>query len=136
MYRALRECGLAYINSVADYGAAPGTVTQRARLPRESLAHKSANCVDGTLLFASALEGASLSPALLFVPGHALVGWESDDGAGDWQFLETTMIGTHDFTAAAASGQKQYEQAQEYYPETLRLHRVADLRARGIWPME
>jgi hypothetical protein len=136
VYRALREHGLAYVNTVADYGAPPGTVTQRARLPHEALAQRSANCVDGTLLFASALEGASLSPALLFVPGHALAGWESDEGAGDWQFLETTMLGTHDFAAACASGQKQYEQAREFYPDTVRLHRVADLRARGIWPME
>ena len=136
LYQSLRECGLAYINSVADYGAAPGTVTQRARLPHESLARKSANCVDGSVLFASLLEGASLSPALLLLPGHALVGWESDEGAGDWQIVETTMLGTHDFDAACASGQKQYDQARDFYPETVRLHRVADLRTRGIWPME
>lgn len=136
LYQALRELGVAYINSVADFGAAPGAVTQRARLPRESLAHKSANCVDGSVLFASLLEGASLSAALVFVPGHALAAWESDEGAGDWQVVETTMLGTHDFAAACASGQKQYERAAEFYPDTLRLHRVADLRARGIWPME
>jgi hypothetical protein len=136
LYQSLRDWGLAYVNAVADYGAPPGTVTQRARLPRESLAYKSANCVDGTLLFASLLEGASLSPALLLLPGHALVGWESDEGSGDWSFIETTMIGTHDFEAACASGQKQYEQAQEFYPDSIRLHRLADLRTRGIWPME
>jgi len=136
LYQSLRECEIAYINAVASYGTAAGTVTQRARLPRESLAHKSANCIDGSVLFASLLEGASLSAALLLVPGHALVGWETDEGVGDWQFLETTMIGSHDFDAARASGRKQYEQASAYYPDTVRLHRLADLRARGIWPME
>jgi hypothetical protein len=136
LYQSLREWGLAYINSVADYGAPTGTVTQRARLPRESLAQKNANCVDGTVLFASLLEGISLSPALLLLPGHAIVGWESEEMAGDWQFIETTMIGSHDFDAACASAQKQYEQANNFYPDTVRLHRVADLRARGIWPME
>ena len=88
------------------------------------------------MLFASLLEGVSLSPALLLLQGHALVGWESEEAAGDWQFVETTMIGSHEFEAACASGQKQYEQANEYYPDTIKLHRVADLRARGIWPME
>jgi hypothetical protein len=136
LFQALRECDIAYINSVIDFGALAGTVTQRARLPWESLAQKSANCLDGSLLFASLLEGASLSPALLLVPGHALVGWESDDGRGDWQFLESTMLGTHDFDAACASGQKQYDQVQEFYPESFHLHRIADLRSRGIWPME
>jgi hypothetical protein len=136
LYQSLHQFGLAYINSVADFGAPTGSVTQRARLPRESLAHKNANCVDGTVLFASLLEGISLSPALLLLPGHALVGWESEEQAGDWQFIETTMIGSHEFDEACASGQKQYAQASDFYPDTLRLHRLADLRARGIWPME
>jgi hypothetical protein len=136
IYRALREQGVAYVHSVTDYGAPSGTVTQRTRLPRESLAHKSANCIDGAVLFASLLEGASLSAALLLVPGHALAGWESADGSGDWQFVETTLIGTAEFDAAHRSGQAQYENAKELYPDRLRLHRLADLRARGIWPME
>ncbi len=136
LYRSLQEAGLAYINAVTDYGAPADSVTQRARLPRESLARKSANCLDGAVLFASLIEGASLSPALLLIPGHALVGWESDDGAGDWQFLETTMVGSADFDAACRSGQRQYEEACEFAPEDVRLHRVADLRARGVWPME
>src|SRR5262249_9649573 len=50
MYESLREAQLAYLNSVIDYGAATGQVTQRTRLPRESLAQKSANCIDGTVL--------------------------------------------------------------------------------------
>ncbi|MFO0798481.1 MAG: hypothetical protein U0804_13475 [Gemmataceae bacterium] len=136
LYRSLQEAGLAYINAVTDYGAPADSVTQRARLPRESLARKSANCLDGAVLFASLIEGASLSPALLLIPGHALVGWESDDGAGDWQFLETTMVGSADFDAACRSGQRQYEEACEFAPDDVRVHRVADLRARGVWPME
>src|SRR5262249_28888531 len=106
------------------------------RLPRETLKHAAANCIDGAVLFASMLEGVSLGAALLLVPGHALVGWESARGKGDWQVLETTMISTHDFDSACESGQKQYQIAAEFSPERLALHRLADLRARGIWPME
>jgi hypothetical protein len=135
LYRAVQEAGLAYVNAVTDYGAPPDSVTQRARLPRETLARRSANCLDGTILFASLLEGASLSPALLLIPGHALVGWESDEAAGDWEFLETTMVGTADFDAARRSGTRQYQEACEFAPDGVRLHRVADLRGRGIWPM-
>jgi hypothetical protein len=136
LYRAMQEAGLAYINAVTDYGAPAEVVAQRARLPRESLAQKSANCLDGAILFASLLEGASLSPALLLIPGHALVGWESEEEAGDWQFLETTLIGTADFDAACRSGQRQYDEAREFCPDEIRLHRLADLRALGIWPFE
>jgi hypothetical protein len=134
LYLSLREAGLKYVNSVIDYGTGPGQFTQRTRLPSESLAHKSANCIDGTVLMASLLEGASLSPALVLVPGHAFLAWEKWSGSGTWSYLETTMIGSAEFEAACASGEKQYQE-QSKYPGTIRLA-LADLRRDGIFPME
>ena len=139
LYQSLKEAGITYINSVIDYGAPPGQATQRTRLPRESLKHRSANCIDGSVLFASLLEGSSLNAALVLVPGHAFVGWEVWDSSDDWKFLETTMIGSHDFEAACISGERQYEQAKLFDSARLVMHRLGDLRARepnGIWPME
>src|SRR4051794_14884006 len=87
LYQALREAGLAYVNSVIDFGAAPGMAPQRTRLPREALAGKGANCIDGAVPFASLLEAASLSAVLVFVPGHALAGWQVGDRADDpWSY--------------------------------------------------
>jgi hypothetical protein len=137
LFLAVHEAGVRYINTILDHGAAEGAATQRTRLPRESLACKSANCIDGAVLMASLLEAASLHAALVFVPGHAFVGWQSgDDPSSDWRYLETTMIQGGDFKAACESGQRQYEEAQKYYPTRLREHRLPDLRARGIYPME
>jgi hypothetical protein len=136
LYQALREAGLTYVNSVIDYGAGPGQLTQRTRLPRESLAQKSANCIDGTVLVASLLEGASLNPAVVLVPGHAFVGWETWDGSGEWSYLETTMIGSAEFETACQSATRQYEKVSSFYPERVRRHSLAELRRRGIWPME
>lgn len=136
LYQSLREAEIVYVNSVIDYGAASGLSTQRTRLPRESLSARSANCIDGTVLLASLIEGISLNPAILLVPGHALVGWETWHDSGDWQFLETTMIGTGDFDAACASGQRQYEQYSEFNQDRIKLHSVSELRGRGVWPME
>jgi hypothetical protein len=144
LYRAVREAGVTYVNSVMDYNAAPGQVTQRTRLPRESLEVRCANCMDGTVLLASLLEGASLRPALVLVPGHAFVGWQTWQGPewdalpdGDkWDFLETTLLATGDFAQARASGQALYQRYQSGAPGRLTLHPVAALRARGIWPME
>jgi hypothetical protein len=132
LYQALKEAGIVYVNSVIDYGAPVTLATQRTRLPRESLRRKSANCIDGTVLMASLLEGASLNAALVLVPGHAFVGWETWRGSNDWRFLETTMIGQARFEEACESGEKQYQAHQSI----LTMHRLADLRARGIWPME
>lgn len=136
LYRALRGAEIVYVNSVIDYGAPDGLTTQRTRLPRESLHMRSANCIDGTVLMASMIEGVSLNPAIVLVPGHAFVGWETWENSGEWQFLETTMIGTQPFEAACASGKRQYDQLAEYNNDRITLHSVAELRRRQIWPME
>jgi hypothetical protein len=135
LYLALKEAGLTYINSVLDYGAGPGQFTQRTRLPSEALARKSANCIDGTVLMASLLEGASLNPALVFVPGHAFLAWENWTRDGTWSYLETTMIGSATFEEACTSGQKQYD-AQSAHSGVVKRHALADLRQSGIYPME
>lgn len=136
LYQSLRETEIVYVNSVIDYGAPAGMTTQRTRLPRESISLRSANCIDGTVLLASLLEGVSLNPAIVLVPGHAFVGWEAWHGSGDWNFLETTMIGTADFEAANNSGQRQYDQFSKFSKNKIKLHSLEDLRSRGIWPME
>ena len=136
LYAALQQAEITYVNSVIDYGAGPGQQTQRTRLPRESLAGKRANCIDGSVLFASLLEGASLNAALVVVPGHALVAWEAWHGINDWRCLETTMIGRADFEEACRSGQRIYDEYKDLKPSPLLMHRLADLRTKGIWPME
>jgi len=136
LYQSLRETEIAYVNSVIDYGAPAGMTTQRTRLPRESLAQRSANCIDGTVLLASLMEGISLNPAIVLVPGHAFVGWETWHGSNEWRSLETTLIGTADFEAAHKSGQRQYEEFSKFSKNKIKLHSLQTLRARGIWPME
>lgn len=68
---------------------------------------KEANCIDGTVLFASLLEGASLSPAIVVKPGHAYVAWETGPATDEWEYLETTMIGKNSFEEACKSGKEQ-----------------------------
>jgi hypothetical protein len=136
LYQSLKEAGIVYVNSVIDYGAGPGAYTQRTRLPRESLAQRSANCMDGTVLMASLLEGASLNPAIVLVPRHAFLAWETWSGANEWRFLETTLIGQAEFDAACESGERQYRSRRESRPDLVKLLPLPDLRARGIWPME
>jgi hypothetical protein len=141
LYDTLKEAGLVYFDSIIDFGAGPGQVTQRTRLPRESLRQKSANCIDGTVLFASLLEAASMHAALVLVPGHAFVAWEKWRGSDEWDYLETTMIGTHEFEAARERGRQQHEKwfsdelldDEAQGPKILKLN---DLRAQSIWPME
>jgi hypothetical protein len=141
LFETLKAEGLSYIDSVIDFGAGPGQVTQRTRLPRESLRHKSANCIDGTVLMASLLEAASLHPAIVLVPGHAFVAWETWEGSDEWDYLETTLIASHDFEAARQRARSLFERfAAEDLPTDdgplLRVLKLNDLRAEGVWPME
>ena len=136
LYQSLREVEIVYVNSVIDYGAPAGMATQRTRLPRESISLRSANCIDGTVLLASLIEGVSLNPAIVLVPGHAFVGWETWHGSDEWRFLETTLIGTAEFELAHKSGQRQYEQFSKFSKNKIKLHSLQNLRSRGVWPME
>lgn len=141
LYNALRDSELRYINSVIDFSPDTGTANQRVRLPGECLRDKAANCIDGTVLFASLLEAISISPAIVIVPGHAFLAWEAWSGAPDtWRFLETTMIGSHDYAQAEESGRKTAEAYQELAkqePSRFRMHPLRVLRTTyGITPME
>ena len=142
IYDTLKEEKIFYIDSSVSFGATEEQSMQRVRLPRESLAHRSANCIDGTVLMASLLEAAAINPALVFVPGHAFLGWETGEGTGEWDYVETTMISTHEFGAANREGRRQAKAQQTVFASShdtddYLVHSLAHLRAvRGIYPME
>ncbi len=147
IFTALKqEANLTYINSPLNMGRQAGQLTQRVRLPSESLAAGgSANCIDGAVLFASLLELASLEPLLVIVPGHAFVGWRIWRGLNQYEFLETTMISSSDFASAQQVGQQEYGEAlgKGYFSRGLydpvgfaRLVDIATCRVKGIMPLE
>ena len=72
----------------------------------------------------------------MLVPGHAFLAWENWPGTGEFSYLETTMIGSAEFEGACASGRKQFDQYETFYPDEIRRHPLADLRHSGIFPME
>jgi hypothetical protein len=101
LYEELRSRGVSYVMdpSVASEQA----FVQRTRLPAEVLASTNAQCLEGTLLFATLMEAIGLKPIIILVPGHAFVGWRTvpKDGAkGEPLFVETTMVGGAPFEAA------------------------------------
>jgi len=71
-------------------------VTQYVRTLGESFGNSQANCVDGSVLFASVLRKLGIHPFLILVPGHMFVGYLRDDDPFSIGFLETTMMGNVD----------------------------------------
>ena len=105
MYNAVRsEVSVGYVNTSLAFAPGDTTAVQRVRLPREVLSSGAANCIDGVVLLASLLEACSLSPAIVTVPGHAFLGWETWKGSNEWKYLETTMLGTQEFDVAVERG--------------------------------
>jgi hypothetical protein len=140
VFRALKAEKIAYVHSVIANGGRPQDFTQRIRLPREALHQRSANCIDGTVLMASVLEAASLTPAIVLIPGHAFLAWRTKENGG-WDYLETTMIGGSTFAEARARGRKLamlYQEEAEALgdPSRFRILALDELRASGMVPME
>jgi len=132
--------GMAYVNAPVGFGGNPGDVPQRISLPRDSIVNRQANCVDGVVLFASLMERIGLNVVLVLVPGHAFVGWETGPSSGQYEYLETTM---NDFAAACQEGQARFDRARPLVGQPLFapagfavVLTLADLRARGVTPME
>lgn len=136
---------LLYTNAPLNFGKQAGQITQRVRLPIESLrmGQTQANCIDGTVLFASLLENVGIEPLLAIVPGHAFVGWRIWEGVNEYDFLETTMIGASSFREALEVGNNQYQHVvQQGFAQHplfdqngfLRIVDVAACREKGINP--
>ncbi|MFC2141260.1 hypothetical protein ACFLQP_03075, partial [Acidobacteriota bacterium] len=104
---------LLYTNAPLNFGKQAGQITQRIRLPIDSLkmGQTQANCIDGTVLFASILENVGIEPLLVIMPGHAFIGWRIWNDVNEYDFLETTMIGTGTFNNALGCGNAQYNDA-------------------------
>lgn len=121
--------------------------SQRVRLPAETIFETgaSANCIDGSVLFASLLEQINLQPVIFLRPGHAFVGWHVFEDEPVYEFLETTKIDKGNFELALQDGQEQYERAiKEGMLEKpvsdlfnfARLIDIADCRRENIQPMD
>ncbi len=141
IYEALKEdSGILYVDSTTSFNPDAAARDQRVRLPRESLAERLANCIDGVLLFASLLEACTIDTALVISTGHAILGWQRARGSERWEYLETTMLATNPFAEACEIGERkavQWQQQADGEPTRFRRWSVRELRERyHITPLE
>jgi hypothetical protein len=96
LWSALQKRGLQYSSTTTTPGGSETVQSQFVRFIDQSLGNTQANCVDGSVLFASLLRKISIEPFLVTIPGHMYVGFYL--GAGKSQFigLETTVLGLPD----------------------------------------
>ena len=93
LWVALEQHGLRYADEGAGLSQGPVIYSQRVRLLSNTWNERVANCLDGSVLIASALERLGIASFLVLVPGHAFVGFYVDGGRREAEFLETTLLG-------------------------------------------
>lgn len=129
IFEYLKSVALTYVSSDLAI-AGPGTIVQRVRSPKESLADRAANCIDGTVLYASLLLAVGIEPALVLLPGHALLGWRRNPGATDWSYLETVATRGYGFDEACEQGDAVVRRAGA----SVKIVDVKKLRGLGLYP--
>jgi len=133
IFRALQAVGVSYVKSSGTFGAYVNSgVSERVRLPYESIRHASANCIDGAVTYASLFENLGMQPVIVLVPGHAYVAVRLSENSGKFLYIETSTTGRSTFERSVEIAQKGIFRWPE--GKVTRIDIVAARRA-GIYPL-
>lgn len=96
IWRVLNERGFKYSSITNNSGVNDDDPTkfssQSIRTFENAIKTNQANCVDGTVVFASILKKIGIEPIIITVPGHCFLGYYTDETHTGKAFLETTML--------------------------------------------
>lgn len=139
LYDELKSRGMSYVMDPTV--TSTQSFVQRTRLPAEVLTSTNAQCLEGTLTFATLMEAIGIKPIVVFVPGHAFVGWHpvAKDGTnGKPIFLETTMVGGYEFEQALKVANARVEQevkANHFKTGASHMLDIGKIRSSGFGAM-
>ena len=131
IYRALQENGISYVKSSLTLGGNQ-SVSERVRMPGESLQDASANCIDGVVMYAALFENLGLQPVVVLVPGHAYVAVRLSPKSNNYLFLETSLTGRASFEAAVNAADAGLAKVA---PEQVVRIAIGEARVNGVYPM-
>jgi len=131
IYRALQDRGVSYVKSSITFGR-HASVSERVRMPGESLRQVSANCIDGVVIFASLFENLSMDPEVIIVPGHAYVGVRVAEGSDKFLYIDAAITGRASFDEAVRFAD---QGLARWRPEQVTRVSIPEARDKGIFPM-
>jgi len=132
-FEALRAAGLTYSTITSTFFSD----WQHVRRVTESLETASANCIDGSFVFASVAELLGMQPVLITKTGHAYMGIRSGvPGSSVIWPIETTMVGQtavapFDAFTTAIANMKTDKATDPMYQEV----DITTMRGRGVTPL-
>jgi hypothetical protein len=160
IWNVLQRRGIKYSDITTPSVSSQKVWCQHVRLIGDSLENTQANCVDGSVLFASICRAIGLKSfiALTQNPGHCYMGVLVDGPSRHNLVLETTMIGSVDlrevqpptfenqnlyswrsFQAACEQGQRQFHMHQKHFSSGTPGYMFIDIgewRLRGVQPLK
>ena len=131
IFAAVKQHGVSYVKSSMTFGGNQD-VSERIRMPRESLSENSANCIDGVVTFASLFENLGMDTEVVLVPGHAYVGVRMAQSADRYLFIDTAQVSHVDFDSAVRSADLGLA---KYGPNEITKIPIDSARRAGIYPM-
>ncbi|HSY99907.1 MAG TPA: hypothetical protein VK788_10445 [Terriglobales bacterium] len=98
VWNALQHRNVKYSSITTPSGFSDKLQSQSVRFVDQTVRVSEANCVDGSVLFASVLYKIGIHPVLVMKPGHMFLGYyldaQSHETTQNLEFLETTMMGS------------------------------------------
>ncbi len=93
VWRVFQNRGIHYSDISTVSAQKKSVVSQHVRFLDECITHKQANCIDGTVMFASVLRKIGIQTHIVTVPGHAFLTFRTTKDVEDETGLETTLMG-------------------------------------------
>lgn len=117
IYEVLQARNIEYDQRLDPLGTERIAGYQTVRLPSQTLAEGRGSCLDLTVLFASIIERAGMSPLVVIERNHAFVGWKykiEGDTPYHYDYLDAvyvscpdSFVAPRDFQSALKSGRRQ-----------------------------
>ncbi|MEZ4926555.1 MAG: hypothetical protein R3A50_09780 [Saprospiraceae bacterium] len=151
--------GFRYSDISTQSGTDDMSFGQTVRFVKDAINSSQANCIDGTVLFASFLYKIGINVSIVMVPGHAYLAFLGDEGGNAKYALETTMMGSlsqaqsqgrasanlditsssNSFQAALGEGTKNYMEAyphiQQNEPRYMEIN-IGEARSNKVRPIK
>lgn len=104
IWNVLQRRGFRFSSITTTSIGSSGVSSQYVRFLEDAVRTSEANCIDGSVLFASIFRRIGLDPMIVLIPGHAFVGVYLDRTHRMYAFLETTMMGNVDLRSYSEDG--------------------------------
>lgn len=122
IWAVLQRRGIRYSNITTTSLTSTKLISQRVRPFEYSYGNAQANCVDGSVLFASILRKLGMETFLVLKPGHCFMGIFTSQNPKTHLIIETTRMGSYstkdhpldNAVSSALSGQRDYVARSEF----------------------